>query len=108
MSQYAAEVKQIIKSQKFVQLTANYCPDCVYANNIWQKFGVLNKILQFEIGGFDRATQQKYRDAFEQVTGSRNLPTIFVDGKVWGTEHDLHKYERKGTLQAELKKIGLI
>ncbi|SCU92949.1 LAME_0F02124g1_1 [Lachancea meyersii CBS 8951] len=108
MSQYVNEAKQVITSQKFVQLTADFCPDCVYANSVWKRFGVLDKVLQFEIGSFDRATQMKYRDAFEQVAGVRNLPTIFVDGKVWGTEHDLHKFERKGTLQEELKKIGLI
>ncbi|SCU93907.1 LADA_0G05490g1_1 [Lachancea dasiensis] len=108
MSQYVAEAKEVIASQKFVQLTANFCPDCVYANAVWQKFGVLDKVLQFEIGGFDKETQLKYRDAFAQVAGVRNLPTIFVDGKVWGTESELHKYETNGTLQTELQKIGLI
>ncbi|CEP60456.1 glutathione-disulfide reductase GRX8 LALA0_S01e11298g [Lachancea lanzarotensis] len=108
MSEYVNEAKEVISSQKFVQLSANYCPDCVYANSIWKKFGVLDKILLFEIGAFDRATQLKYRDAFEQVAGIRNLPTIFVNGKVWGTERELHRFEKNGTLSEELKKIGLL
>ncbi|SCU84462.1 LAFA_0D10088g1_1 [Lachancea sp. 'fantastica'] len=108
MSEYVNEVKEVIASQKVVQLTANWCPDCVYANSVWKKFGVSQKVLLFEIGGFDRTTQQKFRDAFEQVAGIRNLPTIFVNGKVWGTERELRKFEKKGTLENELKKIGLL
>ncbi|CAR22855.1 glutathione-disulfide reductase GRX8 [Lachancea thermotolerans CBS 6340] len=108
MSQYVAEAKQIIRSHKYVMLTANWCPDCVYANSIWRKYGVLNKVSQFEVGGYDRDKLNKYRDAFAEVAGIRNLPTIFVDGKVWGTEAELHKFEREGTLLEELKKIGLI
>lgn len=108
MSQYVAEARQIIKAHKYVMLTANWCPDCVYANSVWKKYGVLGKVSQFEVGAFDRSKLNKYRDAFAEVAGIRNLPTIFVDGKVWGTETELHKFERQGTLEAELRKIGLL
>ncbi|SCW01771.1 LAFE_0E06898g1_1 [Lachancea fermentati] len=108
MSQYVTKAKQIISSHKFVQLTASWCPDCVYAKSVWNKYGVTDKVYFFEISGFSRDEQAKYRDAFHQVCGVRNLPTIFVDGSVWGTERELHKFERSGKLEEELKRIGLL
>ena len=40
------------------------------------------------------------------MTGVRNLPTIVVDGKVWGTETRLHEVEDNGSLSDELTKMG--
>ncbi|EDO14582.1 hypothetical protein Kpol_337p4 [Vanderwaltozyma polyspora DSM 70294] len=108
MSDYNTKAKEIINSHQFVQFSANWCPDCVYANSVWSKFGVSDKVHVFDIGNLSKDEQAQWRDAFESVSKIRNLPTIFVNGKAWGTESELHKYESKGTLKDELSKIGLI
>ncbi|CCC72104.1 hypothetical protein NCAS_0J01250 [Naumovozyma castellii] len=107
-SKYEAEARQLISSNKFFQLSANWCPDCVYSLSIWDKFKCRSKIKIFDIGNLSKDEQESWRSAFLTVSGSRNLPTIFVDGSVWGTETKLHELEGKGLLKQELTKIGLI
>lgn len=108
MVDYVSKVKDLVKAHKFLQFSASWCPDCVYANSIWKKFGVENKIHIFDIGSLPASEQQQWRNAFQVATGSRNLPTIIVNGSFWGTESELHRFESKGTLQQELTKIGIL
>ncbi|CCE92406.1 glutathione-disulfide reductase GRX8 TDEL_0E01630 [Torulaspora delbrueckii] len=108
MVDYVGKVKQLIASHQFLQFTANWCPDCIYANSIWKRFGVQSKIHMFEVGPMSNNEREQYRKAFQEVTGSRNLPTVVVNGKFWATESELHRFEAKGTLKEELQKIGLL
>ncbi|AQZ16574.1 GRX8 (YLR364W) [Zygosaccharomyces parabailii] len=108
MSAYVPKVLDLLKSHKYLQFSASWCPDCSYANSVWKKLGVENKIHVFDIGSMPRTEQQQWRAAFKEATGSGNLPTIYVNGSTWGTELQLHSFERKGTLKEELGKIGLL
>lgn len=108
MSAYVPKVIELLKAHKYVQFSASWCPDCAYANSVWKKLGIDDKIYVFDIGSMPTAEQQQWRAAFMQATGSRNLPTIYVNGRIWGTESQLHSYENSGTLKQELNKIGLI
>lgn len=108
MVDYVGKVKELIKGHKYFQLTANWCPDCLYANSVWKRYGVEDKIHSFEIGPMPNNEREKWRQAFQKVTGSRNLPTVLVDGKFWATESELHRFEAAGTLKDELKKINLL
>lgn len=108
MVDYVGKVKQLISGHKFLQFTANWCPDCVYANSLWKRYGVESKIHLFDVGPMANNEREQWRQAFQQVTGSRNLPTVLVDGKFWATESELHAFERKGTLKQELEKVGLL
>ncbi|CDO92408.1 unnamed protein product [Kluyveromyces dobzhanskii CBS 2104] len=110
MSKYIAIAREVVSSHRFVQLSAGWCPDCVYSNSIWKKYGVTDKIFNYDIAEVtnSRSEWNEIRDSFQKATGSRNLPTLYVDGKVWGTEAELHKFERNGTLKKELQKIGLL
>ena len=40
----------------------------------------------FEVGSMSNNEREKYRKAFQEVTGSRNLPTVVVNGELWATE----------------------
>ncbi|CAI4048294.1 hypothetical protein SUVZ_12G3900 [Saccharomyces uvarum] len=108
MSTFVAKAEEMIKSHQYFQLSASWCPDCVYANSVWDKFNVKNKVFVFDIGSLPRTEQEKWRVAFQKVVGSRNLPTVVVNGKFWATESQLHRFENKGTLKEELTKIGLL
>lgn len=103
---YTQQAKEMISAHRLFQFSANWCPDCDYALSIWNKFNVRDQIHVFDIGSMDKDIQSKWRDAFQEVTGIRNLPTIVVDGKVWGTESKLHEVEDNGTLQSELTQMG--
>ncbi|AJV60311.1 ADE_G0037860.mRNA.1.CDS.1 [Saccharomyces cerevisiae] len=108
MSAFVTKAEEMIKSHPYFQLSASWCPDCVFANSIWNKLNVQDKVFVFDIGSLPRNEQEKWRIAFQKVVGSRNLPTIVVNGKFWGTESQLHRFEAKGTLEEELTKIGLL
>lgn len=108
MVDYVSKVKELIKGHQFFQLTASWCPDCVYANSVWKRFGVEDKIQMFDIGALSQSEREQWRQAFQKVTGSRNLPTVLVNGKFWATESELHRFEAAGTLKEELKKINLL
>lgn len=109
MSQYIEKAQSILRAHRFVQLTAGWCPDCVYANSIWKKYGVLDKVYLFDISKLPtREEGNAYRDAFHEISGIRWLPTIFVNGTKWGTEADLRRLDKEGKLVDELKKVGLL
>lgn len=108
MSQLEEQVQKLVGSAKYFQLSASWCPDCQYANSVWARYNVQDKIKVFDIGSLPKKEQEAWRVAFQKVTGSRNLPTIYVDGKFWATESELHRHENKKQLEAELKKIGLL
>ncbi|GCE97310.1 glutathione-disulfide reductase grx8 [Zygosaccharomyces mellis] len=107
-SELVPKVLELLKSHKFLQFSASWCPDCRYANSVWRKLGIENKIYIFDIACFPRSAQEQWRSAFQQATGSRNLPSIYCNGNLWGTESQLHAFEKKGTLQDELRKVGLL
>lgn len=112
MSEFTLDIEQTLKdlisSQKYFQFSADWCPDCRYTNGIWTKFDLTEKIFIFDIGSFTKDDQEVWRSTFQKITGSRNLPTILVEGKIWGTEKELHEFEDNGSLEAELKKISLL
>ena len=107
-SELVPKVLELHKSHKVLQFSASWCPDCRYANSVWKKLGIENKIFVFDIASFPRPDQEQWRSAFQQVTGSRNLPSIYYNGTLWGTESQLHAFENNGTLRDELRKIGLL
>ncbi|SMN22659.1 similar to Saccharomyces cerevisiae YLR364W GRX8 Glutaredoxin that employs a dithiol mechanism of catalysis [Maudiozyma saulgeensis] len=105
---HVEEVKLLLEEHKFIQFSANWCPDCQYANRILNRYDVQEKVKIFEIGNMSKDEQESWRISFQQVTGSRNLPSIFVNGKLWGTEVELHRYEDSNQLEKEFKNIGLL
>lgn len=108
MLNYVSEAQSFIDSHKFVQFSASWCPDCVYASSIWAQYRVSDKVHVFDIGSMSKEEQEQWITAYHQIANIRNLPTIFVEGKVWGTESELHGFENNGTLREELTKIGLL
>ncbi|KAH3901049.1 related to Glutaredoxin-8 [Saccharomycodes ludwigii] len=108
-TKYVNIARNLVQKHKFFQLTASWCPDCRYTNNIWKTFNVQNKIQSLEIAPMDRIEADNYREAFSIVAGGiRNLPTVFVNGKYWCTEKELHSWESNGTLKQEFEKVGLL
>ncbi|AET38456.1 glutathione-disulfide reductase GRX8 Ecym_2757 [Eremothecium cymbalariae DBVPG len=110
MSDYVSKARELVKAHKYFQFSASWCPDCVYANSIWEKYNITSKIFIFDISteSKDKAEESVWRSAFKEATGSRNLPTIYIDGQIWGTESKLHQLENAGLLEEEFKKLNLL
>ncbi|CCD27093.1 glutathione-disulfide reductase GRX8 NDAI_0J02010 [Naumovozyma dairenensis CBS 421] len=106
--EYITKAKELIDSNKYFQFSANWCKDCVYTLSVWDKYNIRSKFKIFDIGDLSKEEQTEWRNAFEEVTGIRNLPTIIVDGEVWGTETKLHELEDMNQLEFELKRLGLV
>ena len=105
---FETQLRDLIKANKYFQFSASWCPDCKYANSIWNRYNVLSKIKVFDIATYSQADQESLRSAFKNITGTRNLPTLVVNGVVWGTERELHAHEDAGTLESALRSIGLL
>ncbi|CCK72289.1 glutathione-disulfide reductase GRX8 KNAG_0J02080 [Huiozyma naganishii CBS 8797] len=105
---HSGMTRDIVARPGVVQFSADWCPDCQYVNSIWTKFDLLEKVFIFDIGSYSKVDQEMWRANFQEVTGSRNLPTIFVDGKIWATEKEIHDWEDNGILEDKLKIIGLL
>ncbi|CCF56052.1 hypothetical protein KAFR_0A06170 [Kazachstania africana CBS 2517] len=108
VADYELKAKELISSNKFFQLIANWCPDCQYTNSILTKFDVLQRFKTLDIGDLPKDEQETWRVAFKNVTGSRNLPTIFIDGRIWATETEIHNCEDGNVLPAKFKEAGLL
>ena len=104
------EVAELLKNNKFVQLNASWCPDCVYTQSVFRKYDVIDKVKFFEIGHFARGTPdfENYYLAFQEAANKKNLPLIFVDGKFIATEHTFHDWENSKTLEQNFKSLGLL
>mgnify|MGYP003365775372 FL=1 len=104
------EVAEILKNNRFVQLNASWCPDCVYTQSVFRKYDVIDKVKFFEIGKYSRGTPdfENYYLAFQEAANKKNLPLIFVDGKFVATEHTFHDWENSKTLEQQFKNLGLL
>lgn len=67
MSAFVTKAEEMIKSHPYFQLSASWCPDCVYANSIWNKLNVQDKVFVFDIGSLPRNEQEKWRIAFQKL-----------------------------------------
>ena len=97
MTDYLAKAKQILQDHPFVMLSKLWCPDCVYANNVWSSYGVKEKIHLIELEA-----------AFTEISGRKWVPTIFFHGKKLGTEQDLKNWSADGTLDSVFRENQLI
>ncbi|CCH58612.1 hypothetical protein TBLA_0A08230 [Henningerozyma blattae CBS 6284] len=100
---------QSIQEHKYWQFNAEWCKDCKYSKRVYEKMNIpQDKIYFFEISGYSKKEQSECRAALKKIIGTGNLPSIMIDGKLWGTEKELHELEDKGELQEEFVRIGLL
>lgn len=58
MSAFVTKAEEMIKSHPYFQLSASWCPDCVYANSIWNKLNVQDKVFVFDIGSLQETNRK--------------------------------------------------
>ncbi|KAH3666423.1 hypothetical protein WICMUC_005691 [Wickerhamomyces mucosus] len=106
---YLKKAQAYIDNNQYFAISKSWCPDCHYLVAILKKYGVLNK---FEILELDKLKDQKeafeLEKAFTQLSGRKWVPTIWANGKYFGTEQDLKKYESLDQTEEIFKKNGLL
>ncbi len=103
------KAQAFIDSNKYFMISKSWCPDCVYAENIWKKYGVSSKV---EILELDKLADQKealeLEKAFTEIAGRKWVPTIWFNGSRFGTEQDLKRLESEDATEKEFKNAGLL
>lgn len=90
-------------------LSKSWCPDCHYVYKVWNTYGVKSKVYILELDKMDDQTEaQKLEEAFTEISGRKWVPTIFFNGKKFGTEQDLKALDKDGKLEDQFKAVGLL
>lgn len=109
MSEYLSKAKQILADHPFVMLSKLWCPDCVYAKDVFAGLGVSDKVHVVELDKFaDQEEATKLEAAFTELSGRKWVPTLFFHGKRFGTEQDLKNWKADGSLNDVLKQQQLL
>lgn len=108
-TEYLDRAQKLIKENQFLVLSKTWCPDCHYVHNLFAQLGVTSKVHVIELDKLeDQEDAGKLEAAFTEIAGRKWVPTIFFNGKRFGTEQDLKQLKASGDLETVLKKEKLI
>ncbi|GMG38503.1 unnamed protein product [Ambrosiozyma monospora] len=102
------QAQQLIKANKFLMLSKSWCPDCHYAIRIFEKYHVLNKVKLVELDKMNQKEALELEKEFTAISGRKWVPTIFFNGKVFGTEQTLKQLESQDATEKTFKENGLL
>ncbi|QPG76973.1 hypothetical protein FOA43_004367 [Brettanomyces nanus] len=98
----------LIKKSKFFMISKSWCPDCNYTKAIFKKYNVLDKVTILELDKMDPKKADELEKQFTAIAGRKWVPTIFFDGKVFGTEGTLKNLESTDATEKAFKDAGLL
>lgn len=98
----------LIKQHKFLMLSKSWCPDCHYAINIFKKYNVLDKVYLVELDKLSNNEAIKLESEFTAISGRKWVPSLFFNGKFWGNESTLKKFESLDQTKEEFEKVNLL
>ncbi|VEU19391.1 DEKNAAC100896 [Brettanomyces naardenensis] len=98
----------LIKEHRFLMSSKSWCPDCKYAKAIFDKYKVLDKVYTIELDKIDPREADVLEKQFTAISGRKWVPTIFFDGKVFGTEQTLKQLESRDSTEKAFKDAGLL
>jgi glutaredoxin 3 len=99
---------EYIMNNRFFMISKSWCPDCHYAEAIWKKYGVSDKVEILELDKMDPKEANELEKAFTAIAGRKWVPTIWFDGERFGTEQTLKELESLDKTEEEFKKAGLL
>ncbi|CCH43966.1 Glutaredoxin-C6 [Wickerhamomyces ciferrii] len=103
------KAQQYIDSNKFFMISKSWCPDCHYTYKIWNKYGVSSKVEVLELDKLqDQKAAIELEKAFTEISGRKWVPTIWFNGKKFGTEQDLKRFESEDKTEQIFKNEGLL
>lgn len=100
--------EQYIQEHTYLMSSKSWCPDCHYAKAVFKKYGVLDKVYTIELDKLDPKEAAVLEKQFTAISGRKWVPTIFFNGKVFGTEETLKKLESTDATESAFKAAGLL
>ncbi|KAG7660347.1 uncharacterized protein J8A68_006144 [[Candida] subhashii] len=105
---YIQKAEDYINTHPYLMLAKSWCPDCQYANKIWERFDVSDKVHTIELDKIpDQEEAAELEKAFIEIVG-KGVPKLFFNGKNFGTDADLKKWESEDKLEEIFKQEKLI
>lgn len=99
----------LINAHRYLMISKSWCPDCHYVYNIWDSFGLRDKVHIIELDKFEDQNEAVRLEAkFTAISGRKWVPTIFFNGRMLGTEADLKAWQLDGTLKQRFISEGII
>ncbi|XP_066470476.1 glutaredoxin-1 [Tiliqua scincoides] len=100
-------VKGKIRADKVIVFGKASCPYCHQAMDLLKQLRVKPSHLEFvDIGG--RSDTEAIQSYFQQTTGARTVPRVYIGEICIGGFSDLQELHSKGELIPKLKQIGVL
>ncbi|XP_026203395.1 glutaredoxin-1 [Anabas testudineus] len=100
-------VKAKLKGDRVVLFIKPSCPYCTMAENVLSKYkfkpGHLESV---DISG--RSDMDSLQDYFQELTGSRTVPRVFIGEECVGGGSDVSALHNSGELEGMLQSIGAL
>jgi len=98
MSSVAERVSKIIKSNRVVAFTKSHCPHSAATKGSLSSEGI--RFHAEDIDLWNPEDMKAAQDFFEQTTGARTVPRVFIDGNCIGGNSDFQKlYVQTGKIK---------
>lgn len=98
---------ELVKKHRYLMLSKSWCPDCHYAQRVFEKYKVYGKVHVVELDKLETGEAARLEKEFTVLSGRKWVPSIFVDGKFWGNEQTLAQHESHDTTAVAFREIGL-
>ncbi|KAJ8277941.1 hypothetical protein GJAV_G00081930 [Gymnothorax javanicus] len=87
-------VQDVITHNCVVIFSKTTCPYCKMAKNVFNEIGAAYKVIELDKHNDGRRLQE----ALAQITGTRTVPRVFVNGKCIGGGSDTKELHQQGKL----------
>ena len=103
MSQVIEKISHLIKTNRVAVFAKSYCPHCNSTKSSLNEAGV--KFHNEDIDKWAASDMNAAQDFFQETTGARSVPRVYIDGKCIGGNSDFQaNYVKTGKVK-ELAKI---
>merc|ERR1712127_153098 len=104
----ADQVDEMIKSNAVAVFSKTYCPYCVKAKKVLEKYQLQSvKIVELD-KDVDSAVGQVMQNHLKKLTGASSVPRVFIAGKCIGGGDETAALERSNKLRGMLEEAGAL
>ena len=98
---------QKIANKKVFVISKSYCPFCVKAKKVLQKYNIPADNIEIQEIENDKDCNE-IQDYMRQLTGGRSVPRVFIGGKFIGGGDETEAAHKSGKLQGMLESAGAV
>lgn len=98
------QAEDLINKHDFLCVSKSWCPDCVYAKQVFAELNSSPHIVELDKMENGEALQK----AFLEITGQNTVPNVFIKQEHIGTEDDIKRLHESGELYKLLESAELI